>query len=1380
MKKIADFIVNKRYPVLIVMLLLGAICSIFMFQVNINTDMTKYLPDDSSMKIGLDIMEDEFPDTEITQTIRVMFRDLDRSQKQDLLAKLEEIPYVDSVDYDADSSDYNKENYTLYKINTTYDYGSPEERSIESALQENFSHYDMTFKNDNTATTDIPLWILCLAILILMVVLFVMCSSWIEPFLFLAVIGLAILLNLGTNIFLGSISNITFSMAAILQLVLSMDYSIILMNRYRQELQQTDNTAKAMKSALTNAFSSITSSSVTTIVGLLALVFMSFKIGFDLGVVLAKGVLISMICIFTVLPGLILLFHKLIQKTAKKELHIRMDKVAGFSYRFRHVFAAGFLLLFAGAWVLQSNTKTAYTLEMNDPIAEIFPASNTVVMLYDNGDEDRVTEIIQELEKSPHVKSAVNYSTTLGKPYTSAQLADAVKGMGSGFNLDAAMLDLLYYDYFNHGKLPSISAGEFIHFIAEDVAENETFSSYLNEEVTANVEKMQKFADPDVLTKPMGIPALADFFDLEQNQVQQLLFYYYTQKGGVDTGTLTLSQFSDFLVNEAASNPDYSSMLDPTALEQVQQLVVFTDASAMTKPSSYEETAQLLGLDKNTAKLLYVYYYALSENYDPGTMTLADFIQFIRNDVSQEPILSAYLDSDALTQIEMLSRYLDKTVLQKQMSSQELAGALGLDSDMIEQLFRLYFGPGSLEGKAMTLPQFSGFLVDIVLADNAYSQFFDEVTKAQLIAMDQIVRVSATGQALTAAQLSQILSIDEPLVQQLLQLYFGGQSGQSMTLPEFTGFLADNILPNENFSGYFNETSKAQIISVNQLAHTAASGQKFTPAQLAQVTGMEEAMASQIFLLYFGNDSEDKTMSMEQFVDFLLYSVVPNKNYSSFFDQATVQQLTRMQGIIQAVLSGKSYSFRQMASLLGIDSSSVKILYTYRASSGNTGSWLLSMQTMVNFLVNNSGQLESMLPSDQLFQLKTAQKLINGSVSGISYSSSDLADLVGLNASQIDQLFLWYVSEHGDTGSWKMSPLGFVNFITGDVLSNAAFSGSFPDGSAEQLNTAKALMDAVVSERKYTYQELTKLVGGFSSQMDTDTMELLYLYYAGLKNSDPNWKLSIHTLFEFLSNDIVNDPRFSAVLSETFRSEIEQMGEQLDNGLGQLKGPHHSRLMISAALPDESEETTAFFHQLTALCDEKLQGEYHLVGNSAMTYEMEKSFGKEMLLITILTAVAIFIVVALTFRALVIPTILVLIVQCGVYITIAAIGLQGYSIYYLALLIVQCILMGATIDYGILFTNYYREKRQTMAPKEALAAAYNGSIHTILTSASIMVFVTAIIGYCFTDPTIGQICRTIAIGAFSATILILFVLPSLLATFDRVVSKKHRFKKHQK
>lgn len=319
MKKTAAFIVRRRYMVLGIVVILTLLCTSLATKVEINSDMTKYLADDSSMKIGMDIMEEEFEDIEESQTIRVMAQGLDEAEKQTLLEALEALPYVSSVDHD-ESEDYNSGDYSLFVINTEYEYGSEEETAIEAALDEDFGDYDLTWQNDDDSAMSLKPWIIAVAVAFLLIVMLAMCESWIEPFLFLATVGLAVLINAGTNIILGSVSNITNSIAAILQLVLSMDYSIILMNRYRQEQALCADKETAMTRALTHAFSSITSSSLTTIVGLLALVFMSFKIGRDLGLVLAKGVLISLLCIFTALPGMVLACDGLIKKTAKKTL----------------------------------------------------------------------------------------------------------------------------------------------------------------------------------------------------------------------------------------------------------------------------------------------------------------------------------------------------------------------------------------------------------------------------------------------------------------------------------------------------------------------------------------------------------------------------------------------------------------------------------------------------------------------------------------------------------------------------------------------------------------------------------------------------------------------------------------------------------------------------------------------------------------------------------------------------------------------------------------------------------------------------------------------------------------------------------------------------
>lgn len=156
------------------------------------------------------------------------------------------------------------------------------------------------------------------AFAILMVILFVASSSWLDPLIYLITIGAAVLINMGTNLFFSSVSSMTESVTAILQLVLSMDYSIMLITRYRQERLLVNDPETAMINAIQNGFAPIASSSVTTIVGLLCLIFMSFTIGVDMGIVLAKGVLISLLCVFTVLPALTLMLDKYLYRAMKK------------------------------------------------------------------------------------------------------------------------------------------------------------------------------------------------------------------------------------------------------------------------------------------------------------------------------------------------------------------------------------------------------------------------------------------------------------------------------------------------------------------------------------------------------------------------------------------------------------------------------------------------------------------------------------------------------------------------------------------------------------------------------------------------------------------------------------------------------------------------------------------------------------------------------------------------------------------------------------------------------------------------------------------------------------------------------------------------------
>lgn len=1212
MKKIADFIVNKRYLVLGVMLALCLACCCMIPGVTVNTDMTKYLPEDSSMKMGMNIMAEEFSGTTTPNTVRVMFKDLTEVEKTNIKNQLADIEYVDSVTYNAETN--NKDGYTLFTVSTSYAYGSEEELSVENTIGETFEDYGVIYENDNATSTDLPMWIILVAFSLLMLVLFVMCASWFEPVLFLATIGVAIGLNMGTNIIFESVSQMTFSIASILQVVLSMDYSIILMNRYRQEKETSADKYDAMKKALRNSFSSVASSGMTTVIGLLMLVFMSFTIGMDLGLVLAKGVLFSMICVFTVLPVLILLFDKIIVKTSKKELHVPMGKVASFSQKARKVIAVSFVILFVGTYFLQNITQITYTIDTEDEISAVFPTANPVVMLYNNEDEEEIAAIADKLSEHEKVNSVLGYTTTLGKAFTPNEMVTTIEAMGTDMGIDASLLSVVYYDRFAADEEKKLTVSEVLSFISESVIPNEMFSSYLDDTVKENAGMLSKLSDKKNLTTPMTAKEIASFFGMSEDEIKQVMMLYYSSKGA-DSGTMTIPAFADFVLNEVVTDKMYSSFIDKSVKGQLGLLSEFSDKEKVTAPVSSSSLASTLNIDAEQMKLLYAYYYAGQESYTLAPMTVTDFINFIKNDILSNPMFSSQFDAETASQIQLLAQFADKESVQKQLTAKEIASKLGLEESQVNSLFFLKFGI-----------------------------------------------------------------------------------------------------------------------------------------------------------------SNNKTMSMEEFVDFLVDDVAGSPILSSQIDAQMQSQLAMMQKIIDAVVSGEELSCTQTAEMLSMDAGQIKILYSVYDFSVNNADGKLSLQTVLDFLGENSEMFSAMMSAEELSQIKMGQTLVSETVSGKAFTAAELANALGMDKTQLSQLFMLYKSEHGDTSGWKLSVQKFVDFILSDVLTNKAYSSFFKNGMADMLKTADTVTDAVVAGKAYSSAELAKLLAGFSEQLDENTMSLMYLYYFAVNESNPEWTLTIEDLFAHLYNEMLEDERFSAMIDEDMRKQILGAKTQLESGLEQMKGENHSLMMLDTTLAIEDAETTEFLSNLIAECDAKLGNDYYLIGNSPMSYEMQKSFDKELLLITLLTAIAIFVVVAITFKSISIPLILVLLVQCGVFITVSVSGIRGYSVYYLALLIVQCILMGATIDYGILFTNYYRENRKNKDIKDSLVAAFDGSTHTIFTSGLIMVFVTGVLGFSPIDPTISQICQTVAIGALSAIILILFVLPGLLAAFDKFVIKEKKKK----
>ena len=446
MRKITDFIVKFRNIFLIIFIGLSIFSLYLSTKVNINEDIMKYLPKNSETKIGKDINDQEFEELD-SSNLNVMFKNLSEKEKKSTLKKLEKVKGVSSVTYE-DNKNYNKGKHTLYVLNVNDYAKSKTTRNVYDYVRNHFNVEAMSGSIYDEYKPVLQLWIVILAIACAMLILILLSESYIEPFLYLISIGIAVFINKGSNIMFSSVSSITNSIVAILQLALSMDYSIMLSNRFKQEKRKTDNKVEGMKNALYHSFSSISSSSVTTIVGLLALVFMSFTIGKDLGFVLAKGVLLSLVSIFCCLPSLLLIFDNLIAKTQKKHLNFNLTKLGKFSYLTRYIQTIIVIALFIIAYFLKGNINILYTGHEQDEVGKVFPANNQIAIIYKNKNEKFISEYCKSLEEDKKINQILCYGNTLSEKLTYDKLNDKFSELGENVKIDETLLRIIYYNYF--------------------------------------------------------------------------------------------------------------------------------------------------------------------------------------------------------------------------------------------------------------------------------------------------------------------------------------------------------------------------------------------------------------------------------------------------------------------------------------------------------------------------------------------------------------------------------------------------------------------------------------------------------------------------------------------------------------------------------------------------------------------------------------------------------------------------------------------------------------------------------------------------------------------------------------------------------------------
>ena len=418
-EKLAALIVDKRKAFYLFYIIAGIFCAVSMNWTKVNNDITSYLPDSSETRVGLDLMNEQF----VTYgSGSIMLENITFEKAQEVASELEKIDGVTTVKVE-DNSDSYKNGSALLSV--TFDGEESDEISKKAMneIKERLEPYDEYINsavgNSSSETIAAEMQVVIVIVLVIIIaVLFFTSHTYMEIPVLLMTFGMAALLNMGTNFIFGEISFVSNSIAVVLQLALAIDYAIILCNRYTEE-RATMDSRDAVVTALSKAIPEISSSCLTTLSGMVAMMLMQFKLGFDLGIVLCKAIFFSIFVVFTLMPGLLMSFSPLIDKTHHRNFVPNITAVGKFDVKTKYVIPPLFAVVLVAGFILSNQTNYVYgystlsTYTKNtaqiaeERIDEEFGSNNLVVVMVPAGNYDKEHKLLERMEKMPQVDSAM-------------------------------------------------------------------------------------------------------------------------------------------------------------------------------------------------------------------------------------------------------------------------------------------------------------------------------------------------------------------------------------------------------------------------------------------------------------------------------------------------------------------------------------------------------------------------------------------------------------------------------------------------------------------------------------------------------------------------------------------------------------------------------------------------------------------------------------------------------------------------------------------------------------------------------------------------------------------------------------------------------------
>lgn len=475
-EKLSEWITRHPKFIMTVALILLIPAIIGYLLTGVNYDILSYLPDDINSVQGEQILDESFHNASSAMLVIENFDDKDVVALKEKIMKIDGVTNVTWTDSVIDTTVPNSSlpsflrkifystdgKSTLMLINFESASASDETgtaiKEIRSLMNKQCFLSGMSAVLTDTkdlADSQAPIYIAFAIFLALVVMSFTM-DSWVLPFVLLASLGIAVVYNMGTNLIFGEISFITKSIAAILQLGVTMDYSVFLIDRFDEEQRYTDNRSLAMGRAVAKTFTALMGSSLTTVFGFLAMCFMTLTLGFDIGIVMAKGVVFGIITVVTVLPSMVLLLYKPIYRFRHKRFVPKFNGLASFTTKHCRVFAIILLVLLVPAYLAQSNVSKYYDVVSGMPqdldsivalnkMKEEFNMANThFVVIDDDVPDGKVNSMIQDIKEIDGIETVVALGEYVGAGIPKSIIPESVKSIAEKDGYQMMMINSDY------------------------------------------------------------------------------------------------------------------------------------------------------------------------------------------------------------------------------------------------------------------------------------------------------------------------------------------------------------------------------------------------------------------------------------------------------------------------------------------------------------------------------------------------------------------------------------------------------------------------------------------------------------------------------------------------------------------------------------------------------------------------------------------------------------------------------------------------------------------------------------------------------------------------------------------------------------------------